>query len=181
MPLNMLWVGAYNINILYNPVKNKKILMIIKKIAQISTRILPVMLVFLVVLITTSCVKTPENSGYVKGGAVNMDRIKIGVTDKNDVQYLLGSPSSTSTFGEDTWYYIGLKMENSAYLKSEVVDQDILIVKFNENGIVTDIIRKGGEDRRNIAISEDETPTEGNRMTVMEQLLGNLGRYNGGN
>jgi outer membrane protein assembly factor BamE (lipoprotein component of BamABCDE complex) len=59
------------------------------------------------------------------------------------------------------------------------VDQDILVVKFNDSGLVEDVTHKGDEERRNISISAESTPTEGNQITILEQLLGNLGRYNG--
>jgi outer membrane protein assembly factor BamE (lipoprotein component of BamABCDE complex) len=144
-----------------------------------GSRFLSVLVVSTLAFGVTACVKAEESRGYVKGVKVNVDRIKIGVSDKKDVQYLLGSPSSTSSFGDETWYYIGLRMAQSTYHRPEIVDQDILVVKFNDSGLVEDVTHKGDEERRNISISAESTPTEGNQITILEQLLGNLGRYNG--
>ena len=176
--LNCLWADAYNIDFLDNPVKNKKMYMINTKKDSFKQYVVRLLVIFLVFPMLSACVKVEENRGYVKGASVNVERIKIGVTDKNDVRYLLGSPSSISTFGGEIWYYIGLTMHRASFLKPDVVDQNILIVSFDESGIVEDITQKGAEDRRNIEISEEATPTEGNRLTIMDQLLGNLGRYN---
>jgi len=44
--------------------------------------------------------------------------------------------------------------------------------------VVDTVKKQTDEDARAINIAEDETPTEGNEVTIMEQLLGNMGRFN---
>ncbi len=125
----------------------------------------------------TSCVTTEEERGYVTKFA-DFSKISTGISTKDDVRRIAGSPSSISTFGEERWYYIGMNLEKTAFSTPSIKTQDIYIVAFNKTGIVRAIGRNSGSNRRDIAISKEQTRTEGNSMGVVEQLLGNLGRFN---
>jgi len=125
----------------------------------------------------TACVKTEETRGYVTEFS-DFNSVEPGKTTKEEVIKALGSPSSTSSFGDETWYYIGMKMEKTAFLDPEIVKQNIFLVTFDDKGIVKEIGKKSEKDRRDIDISKETTPTEGNKVGVVEQFLGNLGRFN---
>jgi outer membrane protein assembly factor BamE (lipoprotein component of BamABCDE complex) len=104
--------------------------------------------------------------------------INPGVDDKNRVAELIGTPSSISTFNDRTWYYISKRTETLAFFDPEVVDQEVLAISFDDNGVVDNMRIYGPEDGRTIAYVDRATPTEGNELTLMQQLLGNLGRFN---
>lgn len=125
----------------------------------------------------TGCITEEEKRGYAIEFA-KLDALKPGVSTSDDVLATLGSPSTRSNFGAEKWYYINTTLETAALSKPEMVGQDTLVVTFNEGGTLQSIDRTSGEDSRNIAFAEDKTRTEGNSFTVMEQLLGNLGRFN---
>jgi len=105
-------------------------------------------------------------------------QINPGVDDKTRVAELIGTPSSISTFDDRTWYYISKRTETTAFFDPDVVDQEILAVAFDEGGIVESMRVYGQEDGRTIAYVDRTTPTEGNSLTIVQQLLGNLGRFN---
>ena len=107
------------------------------------------------------------------------ERVIVGTSTNKDVLELLGSPSSYSTFGDETWYYISSRKESMAFLKPEVVDQGAVAIVFDKQGVVHAIHNFSTKDEKDVAISTDKTPTEGNRITLWQQLLGNLGRFNG--
>jgi outer membrane protein assembly factor BamE (lipoprotein component of BamABCDE complex) len=104
--------------------------------------------------------------------------INPGVDDKNRVAELIGTPSAISTFDDRTWYYISKRTETTAFFEPDVTDQEVLAINFDENGIVQDMRVYGQEDGRTIAYVDRTTPTEGNELTLIQQLLGNLGRFN---
>ncbi len=104
--------------------------------------------------------------------------INPGVDDKNRVAELIGTPSSISTFNDRTWYYISKRTETVAFFDPEVVDQEVLAISFDDNGVVDNMRIYGPEDGRIIAYVDRTTPTEGNELTLIQQLLGNLGRFN---
>jgi outer membrane protein assembly factor BamE (lipoprotein component of BamABCDE complex) len=105
--------------------------------------------------------------------------IQPGVTTRTQVSQLLGSPSSVATFNDRTWYYIGRKTETVAFLSPEVTEQQILVIKFDEAGVVQDFEKRGMESAREVAMNDRETPTAGHSLGFFEQLFGNIGRFSG--
>ena len=103
--------------------------------------------------------------------------IKVGESTRQDVLYILGSPTTQSTFNSNVWYYIGQETEKHGILDDEVTNERIVAVVFNEEGIVQ-IIQDIDQERENIPYARGKTPTHGNDLTFMQQLLGNMGRFN---
>ena len=100
-----------------------------------------------------------------------------GEASRDDVADLLGSPSSAATFGDETWYYIAARVETVAFNEPEVIDQQVVAIKFGEDGLVTAIDTYGLDDARAVEIVERVTPTSGREVTILQQLLGNVGRF----
>jgi outer membrane protein assembly factor BamE (lipoprotein component of BamABCDE complex) len=106
-------------------------------------------------------------------------QIKPGVTDKASVKSLLGSPSSIATFDGDTWYYISRKEKQVAFLKPELLDQEVYEIRFNDKGVVSSVTHKGLQDAQAMTPNPDATPAQGREFTFLEQLIGNFGKFNG--
>lgn len=105
-------------------------------------------------------------------------QIKAGESTRDEVTQILGSPSVIPSFDKNTWLYVSSKTQNVAFLKTQIIDQEVLEIAFNEEGIVQDIRKLGLQDARNVAPVERTTPAPGHEMTVIEQLVGNFGRFN---
>jgi outer membrane protein assembly factor BamE (lipoprotein component of BamABCDE complex) len=106
-------------------------------------------------------------------------QIKPGVTDKASVKSLLGTPSSIATFDGDTWYYISKKEKQIAFLKPEILDQEVYEIHFNDKGIVSSVRHKGLQNAQAMTPNPDATPAQGREFTFLEQLIGNFGKFNG--
>ena len=100
-----------------------------------------------------------------------------GEATRDDVAALLGSPSSAATFGEEIWYYIAARVETVAFNEPEVIDQQVVAIRFSEDGLVTAIDTYGMDDARAVEIVDRVTPTSGKEVTILQQLLGNVGRF----
>lgn len=124
-----------------------------------------------------SCTPIVDQRGHSEE-QVDFTQIIEGQSSQEDVQALLGSPSAKSTFGEPTWYYISEKKETRGMLAPEVIDQNVTAVLFDDAGIVKGIEKTGMKKSRKVEYVEATTPTEGRKMGVMEQLLGNFGKFN---
>ena len=107
-----------------------------------------------------------------------LDQIVVGSSTANDVVALMGTPTTEATFDQRTWYYIGQRTEQMAFFEPEVTDRRIVVIRFGEDGVVQDIQELGLDDAREVAIVERETPTLGRQITFLEQVIGNLGRFN---
>ena len=124
-----------------------------------------------------ACTPQLNVRGYVPDEA-KVAEITPGIDRAEDVVDTLGSPSSAATFDERTWYYISRKTESRAFLDEKIIDQRVLAVAFDADGVVTEIRQYGIEDGRVVDLVERSTPTRGNELGFLEQLFGNIGRFN---
>jgi outer membrane protein assembly factor BamE (lipoprotein component of BamABCDE complex) len=53
-------------------------------------------------------------------------------------------------------------------------------VTFDQQGVLRTIDRKGMADAVPVAVASRTTPTPGNEASFLQQLLGNVGRFNPG-
>lgn len=126
----------------------------------------------------TACAPMVDTRGNMPPADV-VATIQPGVTTRAQVSQLLGSPSSVATFNDRTWYYIGRKTETLAFLQPEVTDQQVLVVKFDDAGVVKDLEKRGMEIAQDVDMDSHETPTAGHSLGFFEQLFGNIGRFSG--
>ena len=108
-----------------------------------------------------------------------VSELKPGKVTKDDILDLLGSPSSVNTFGKETWYYISEKTETVAFLRPKVLARQVLIVEFDKSNKMSQIVSLGLDAGREITQVERVTPTFGQELTVLDQILGNFRRFTG--
>jgi outer membrane protein assembly factor BamE (lipoprotein component of BamABCDE complex) len=103
--------------------------------------------------------------------------VKVGEDTKSSVLAKLGSPSLVSTFQPNIWYYISQTAETYTYHKPKVSSRDVVVITFDKGSDqVTNVDTLALKDGKHLAFNKRETPTRGREMTVLEQLLGNVGR-----
>jgi len=104
--------------------------------------------------------------------------IQPGVQTKDQVSQLLGTPSSVGTFDDKTWYYISKRTRTVAFFEPTVIDQQVLCIKFDEAGVVKKVDLYGMNEALAIDPVSRTTPTYGQKLTLLQQLFGNIGRFN---
>jgi len=129
------------------------------------------------ILLASACGPKVDNGGYVREEGFK-DKVVVGTSSKEDVRTNLGSPSAQSSFGDETWYYVTDRKEAYAFFKPEVVQQDVMEINFDSTGHVSKISNYTKSDSEDFSIATRATPTEGHTMGFMEQILGNIGRFN---
>ncbi len=108
-----------------------------------------------------------------------VEGIQPGIHSQQDVLGMLGSPSAVSTFEDNRWYYIGSRSETVAFFEPDVLERNVLVVSFTEDGRVDEKKVYTLNDGRDVDPVARVTPTEGTKMTVLQQLFGNIGRFKG--
>ena len=131
----------------------------------------------LAALALSACDPKIDNRGYVKN-AEWKEHVIIGQTTKDQVFAEFGSPSSQSSFGDETWYYITARKEATAFLKPDVVEQTVVRLTFDSNGIVSQMDSVDKPAGAEFDIAKRVTPTEGHQLGFFEQIMGNIGRFN---
>lgn len=128
--------------------------------------------------LATACENMVSIRGFAPApGAV--DKLEVGTQSREDVQRLIGSPSAVATFNPNVWYYISEKQEGWGPSKPWITDQNVIQITFNESGRVDKIKYYDMKDAQNITMVARTTPTSGKELTVLEQILGNVGRFSG--
>lgn len=107
-------------------------------------------------------------------------QITVGVSSRNDVQALLGSPSQTGTFDDSEWFYIASVTRQRPGRLLGIEDQQVVVVRFDARGTVREIRRLGPQDGRDVAAVARTTPSPGTERTILQQLFGNIGRIGPG-
>ncbi len=109
-----------------------------------------------------------------------ISQVKPNVTTQYDIVRLFGPPTLRAPFEEDTvWYYTGHTTEQMGVFKNETVKQKVLRVDFDPAGVVTKVSALDPENAQDIDFVERTTPTAGKDFTIVQQLVGNIGRFNG--
>jgi len=123
-----------------------------------------------------------ENTVDLRGFAAtpgSVEKLEVGAQSREDVVRLIGSPSAVATFNPNVWYYISETQEYWAFTKPKISSQRVIQVTFNESGRLEAIKNYDLKDAQNIQMVSRITPTSGKELTILEQVLGNVGRFSG--
>jgi outer membrane protein assembly factor BamE (lipoprotein component of BamABCDE complex) len=128
-------------------------------------------------LVLAACQATIDSRGYVPTEE-DLERVKAGLQGREEIQEILGSPSSVSTFRDDRWYYISKKTRSVAFFQPKVLEQKVVVVEFDDTGLVKELRRFELEDGLIIDPVTRKTPAPGRELSFLEQLIGNFGKFN---
>jgi outer membrane protein assembly factor BamE (lipoprotein component of BamABCDE complex) len=131
----------------------------------------------LAALMLLGCTPEITTHGY-RFDETSLDQLEPGRTTEDGVTQLLGSPSAVATFNPRVWYYITQRSEHKSFYQDQVVDQKVVEITFDDKGVLQNVDQRSLADARNVALVERETPTSGNELSVLQQFLGNIGRFN---
>lgn len=104
--------------------------------------------------------------------------IKVGQSTRNQIMERFGAPSSRGHFGIETWYYISEVTETTAFFAPEIKERQIIAIEFDAAGVVASIKTLDKANAETVELAPGETPTAGNSLNFIEQILSNLGRFN---
>jgi outer membrane protein assembly factor BamE (lipoprotein component of BamABCDE complex) len=107
-----------------------------------------------------ACSAEPQMRGYVFDEKLLND-VKPG-TDAQKVLQIMGTPSTVSTVGNQSWYYISqVTTQRLAFMKPSIVDQRVTAIYFNKNMKVERIASYGMQDGVVFDFVSRTTPTGG--------------------
>ena len=106
-----------------------------------------------------------------------LSEIKSGEITREEVLEMIGSPSNITTFGNEKWYYIAEQTETIAFFAPKVVGRQVVILHFDKQGVLEKLQTLDAESGRRVQHVERTTPTYGNKLTALEQIIGNFQRF----
>jgi outer membrane protein assembly factor BamE (lipoprotein component of BamABCDE complex) len=124
----------------------------------------------------SACAPVTSYSGFQ---AIESDpkEVKVGTDTKSTVRGRLGSPSAVGTFDPNTWFYMNQQKSRVAFKRPEVIARNVTAITFNKDSEAVESVNSYTlKDGKVIAFNGRETPTRGRELTILEQILGNVGR-----
>jgi outer membrane protein assembly factor BamE (lipoprotein component of BamABCDE complex) len=100
-----------------------------------------------------------------------------GTSSRADVSALLGAPTTRGSFDDNTWIYITEVTKPMIGGTQDVEDQEVVKMTFDQNGTLRGITKRGAEDGKDVKVVARATPSPGSDATLLQQLLGNVGRF----
>lgn len=125
------------------------------------------------------CLGIKEHKGYVLDKEL-ASTVQVGVDNKESVTKTLGRPSFTGQFDANDWYYVARDTKTVAFRSQKVMEQDVLLIRFDPAGNVASVNTTGKELVANINPVGDKSPTLGRRRSFFDELFGNIGVLNQG-
>jgi outer membrane protein assembly factor BamE (lipoprotein component of BamABCDE complex) len=118
-----------------------------------------------------SAVSTTQTRGYMLSESA-LDQIPVG-SSQEQVQIVLGTPSTTATIDGEVFYYISSKEKRTVrFMNPHVVDQRVLAIYFDKERRVARIANYGLQDGKVFDFISRKTPTSGVEKNFVSQLLG---------
>lgn len=134
-----------------------------------------IILPLLFVLFTASaCSKIVNTHGQIVSQA-RIEALQPNLHSKRDVMRILGSPSTTSTFDGNTWIYLTETTVSRPLSPNQLAQRDLLVLKFNDDDILTEVIQKDETSGKVITPSSRATKTQGESLGVIDQIINNVG------
>lgn len=144
----------------------------------VNTRLLPITAAVLLGLTLSACSSGMSlTQQRQRGYSISEDavaQIRVGQSDKL-VNAVLGSPQVTNSFATETaWYYIGEKVQQTAFGMELSKERTLLVIYFDKNGKVIDTERLGVKDGKAFSIESRRTPSFGQDRTFIESILSSI-------
>jgi outer membrane protein assembly factor BamE (lipoprotein component of BamABCDE complex) len=124
-----------------------------------------------------------EYKPQVRGNRVDLDALKeltAGTSTKADATALLGSPTAKATFDDNKWIYISEVTQPRVARKEAVLSQEVVVLTFDQGGVLRDVESLNQDDSLSVAMASGATPSPGSEASFLQQLFGNVGKYNPG-
>ncbi len=126
---------------------------------------------------TSAGLNEEVNRGFVMDQEA-IAKIKPGV-DVQTVLQTLGTPSTTSTVGNRTFYYVSQKTARMFQFQNlQVVDQNVIAVYFNKGFKVERIANWGIKDGVIFDFITRTTPTGGEEQSFLRNMFRGVTRFN---
>jgi outer membrane protein assembly factor BamE (lipoprotein component of BamABCDE complex) len=116
-----------------------------------------------------------------RGNRVEQDQLKElvpGTSTKADVTALIGSPTQKAMFDENTWLYITEVTRPRLGQTLGLLDQGVVVLNFDDRGVLTAVKSVTRDDAIPVSVASRTTPSPGTEASFMQQLLGNIGKFN---
>ena len=125
-----------------------------------------------------ACAPVVDNRGYVCDEGLVTKLQKNSMT-MQQATGMLGSPSMRSSINGEALYYIHSVIVTESYRAPIETDRKVMALYFNADKVLQDYAVYGLRDGLIVPIVPRTTQSQGRELSFIEQIFGNLGRFDG--
>ena len=137
-----------------------------------------ILYIFLLSLIVSSCsIKPVVKHHGVPFLEKKQESLIINKSNKNDINELLGQPSTKSKFDNDVWIYIERKLTQSNLInlgKMKIDKNNVLVLEINDYGILKQKSFYNKDNMKTLKIVEETTDIGFRKKTFIYDFLASM-------
>ena len=117
----------------------------------------------------------------LRGNKVDPESMKElipGTSSKADVTAIIGSPTAHDSFDDNTWLYISELTQQRIGRTLGEIDQSVVVLNFDGKGVLKTIGNYDKNAALPVTVIARTTASPGTEASFLQQLLGNIGRFN---
>ncbi len=126
------------------------------------------------VIAVAGCVAQYRLHGYTPSDD-DLANILVGVDTRDTVAEVIGTPTTSGVARSDAYYYVSKNVRSYGMREPEIVDRQIVAIRFDEAGVVSSIERYTLQDGKVVPLSRRVTGNNANDVPFLTQLFGNIG------
>ena len=137
---------------------------------MIKLRYLIIMLVLNTLFLSCS-IKKIDNLHGIPNLSNKFEYLKTNKHNSNDIINFLGHPMLNDYIDKKTWYYFEVRETRNLFGKRNNTVNNIIILRLNDKGILSDKQLIDSKSLRNINFDQDETISRGLDNTILKNIL----------
>lgn len=140
-------------------------------------RMKKIFLVIIFSIILNACVSRLEKHGYMFDLS-DYEMLREGVTGKEKVLRIMGSPTLVSDLGgSEAWIYCSEKVNHFLFFRPDILERNLLVIKFDESDIVRELKRIDlGDENQRFNFVSNYTSVNGHQMGFFKSIFSNVGQ-----
>ena len=104
-------------------------------------------------------------------------KLKVNITNKNEIIQIIGPPSTKSSFDNDVFIYIEKKTSSSKLVKlgkKKLLVNNVLVLEIDNKGIVLSKKFYNKNDMKNLKFDEDQTGINQSKKSFIYNFLSSV-------
>lgn len=132
-----------------------------------------------VLLMSVGCTTLYRNHGYAPSDE-QLNEVLVGVDTRDTVVDVIGPPTAGGVSNGGGFFYVQSKFRLLGPLEPREIEREVVAIRFDEAGTVTNVERFGLENGQVVALSRRVTQDNVRDTTFLRQLFGSIGQFNAG-
>lgn len=129
--------------------------------------------------LAVGCTTLHRNHGYAPSDE-QLAEVLVGVDTRGTVSEVVGPPTASGVSNGGDFFYVQSRFRLYGPLEPKEVEREVVAIRFDAEGVVSNVERFGLENGRVVALSRRVTEDNIQDVTFLGQLFGTIGQINAG-